>query len=490
MPVYVVELDGKQYDIEGDRPPNEAEARAVVQDFTSKYGGAQSAEFLHSPRPAFSPEHTDSIGPAPWYQQHNIPGTNVELPFSVEDAAEALPAAVGTGAALLATKNPGVAGTVGGMTGEAARQLFRRAVGAPAATGVAQRALHLDPNSPEAAAAGLGGEALAGVAGGVVSKGAKALSGVATDSAERAIVRDILGGARTEREIMEAPRLAKRAQAAGIIKKWTQKGRLATAQSALNTATADAAAKTNAARAAGATVEAGPVLDAIQNELPSSIPGPVGMPRRAAGAERRAASRVLNDEIDAVINTGGGPTGTAVPLDVTFGEIDALDAQLEAMYRRGALDPALGKSATKAGVDSWRAQLHAALPEVADARLTKHELITITEMMKRHLAERFSARGAGHPVAGVAGSAAVGRYSPASASLFSAVAGKLAPLTIPGRQIAAKLLSGGAKTAQLWVRAADLAGLNKTIEDQIKDIERNRRAQQALQTQAQGVIAP
>lgn len=32
--VYTVELDGKQYDIEGDRPPTEAEARAAVQSFT------------------------------------------------------------------------------------------------------------------------------------------------------------------------------------------------------------------------------------------------------------------------------------------------------------------------------------------------------------------------------------------------------------------------------------------------------------------------
>jgi hypothetical protein len=31
--VYTVELDGKQYDIEGDRPPTEAEARQVVQSF-------------------------------------------------------------------------------------------------------------------------------------------------------------------------------------------------------------------------------------------------------------------------------------------------------------------------------------------------------------------------------------------------------------------------------------------------------------------------
>lgn len=30
MPIYTVEIDGKQYDIEGDRPPSEAEARAAV----------------------------------------------------------------------------------------------------------------------------------------------------------------------------------------------------------------------------------------------------------------------------------------------------------------------------------------------------------------------------------------------------------------------------------------------------------------------------
>lgn len=35
MPIYTVELDGKQYDIEGDRPPNEAEARAAIGAFAS-----------------------------------------------------------------------------------------------------------------------------------------------------------------------------------------------------------------------------------------------------------------------------------------------------------------------------------------------------------------------------------------------------------------------------------------------------------------------
>ena len=34
MPTYTVELDGKQYDIEGDRPPTEEEAREAIGSYS------------------------------------------------------------------------------------------------------------------------------------------------------------------------------------------------------------------------------------------------------------------------------------------------------------------------------------------------------------------------------------------------------------------------------------------------------------------------
>src|SRR5574341_209675 len=430
----------------------------------------------------------EAIGEPPIYQRRRIPGTSIDLPFSLEDVAEALPAAAATGAAFLGTRSPVAAAAAGSAAGEAGRQLLRRGMGAAAATGMVQRATGMDPDSPEAAVAGFVGEATLGATRPRVARLLRGAAGGAEHSAERAVVRDILGGARTEREIEEAPKLAKRALAAKLLRSSTTRGRLARAEAALGKATATADVETRAARQAGTLVEAEPVLTAIQGELPASIPGS-GVARKATRAERNAVLKVLDDELSAIVNTGGrSATGTAVPADVALGEIKALDAQLDAMYRRGALDPALGKAGVKAGVDAFRVQLRAVLPELADARLEKHELIMITEMLERQLGEQFTARGAVHPAAGVLGAAAIGRPAPAAARAASAIAGMTAPLTIPARYLFAKLAAGGANTAQLWLRAANLFGLNRTTEQEIRYRERNRRAQRALRQQAEGVV--
>src|SRR5574341_145134 len=405
----------------------------------------------------------EAIGEPPIYQRRRIPGTSIDLPFRLEDVAEALPAAAATGAAFLGTRSPVAAAAAGSAAGEAGRQLLRRGMGAPAATGMVQRATGMDPDSPEAAVAGFVGEATLGATGARVARLLRGAAGGAEHSAERAVVRDILGGARTEREIEEAPKLAKRALAAKLLRSSTTRGRLARAEAALGKATATADVETRAARQAGTLVEAEPVLTAIQGELPASIPGS-GVARKATRAERNAVLKVLDDELSAIVNTGGrSATGTAVPADVALGEM-------------------------KAGVDAFRVQLRAVLPELADARLEKHELIMITEMLERQLGEQFTARGAVHPAAGVLGAAAIGRPAPAAARAASAIAGMTAPLTIPARYLFAKLAAGGANTAQLWLRAANLFGLNRTTEQEIRYRERNRRAQRALRQQAEGVV--
>lgn len=52
MPIYTVEIDGKQYDIEGDRPPSEQEARSAVGVFAAAQGGGPSSS---APRRAATP---------------------------------------------------------------------------------------------------------------------------------------------------------------------------------------------------------------------------------------------------------------------------------------------------------------------------------------------------------------------------------------------------------------------------------------------------
>lgn len=408
-------------------------------------------------------------------------GTEQEGFENLMELAPAIGAAAGTAVA------PGPGSVAGGTAGEAARQLFRRMTGKPQATGVMQRAFNLDPNSPEAAAAGLAGETTAGVMGAGASKLLKWLSGAHLKSATRSIIRDLLGGARTERQIEEAPRLAARAQEEGIVglRGFTQEARKKQAEKALADATAKTAIETQKAVQAGADIEAMPVLDAIQGEIPTLTPG--GMVRKASMPERRAALKVLDDELNAVASTGRGPTGTRVPVETVLDEIKALDDQLEAMYRRGAMDPALGKKATKAGVDAFRVALRNELPELADARLRKHDLIMITQMLADVQKSGFTARGMEHELAGTAGAAAVGRYGPAGSALFARAARGLAPLTIPGKQLLAKLLAGGADTAQLWVRAADMYGLADDT-DTVAAAERRYRAAESLKDKGEAAI--
>lgn len=431
-----------------------------------------------------------TIRATPWYQQRiQLPemlrGTISELP-SAEEAAEWLPAAAATAATMLATRNPGAAATAGGVAGEAARQLLRRAVGEPAAPGLVQEALGADPDSPRAALAGLAGEAAAGRLGALATRALRSGAGGLERSAEKGIINSTLGGAGTEREVAEASALAKRAQAAGIVSKWTHRGRLARAEEALVPARAEAEALTKAARARGTLVEGGPVLSAILDEAPSRIPaGPGGpsMERLAAAPERRAVNKVAEDTFNVLGNTGGGATGSAVPVDVALGEIEAADKLLKPMYKRGALDPAHGKTALQEGRTAWSEQLRAADKELADARLKKHELLTIKEMLQDMVDAEWNTRHS-HEAAAVAGSASVGRLGPAAATIAKAVADKSSPITVPMRQILAKALSGGAHTAQIWLRALDQYG----DDDAVRTAERNHKAQRALQSQAEGVV--
>jgi len=62
--VYTVEIDGKQYDIEGDRPPTEAEARAAVQSYKpepaiAKQAGAPGPQWPGAAR--LTPENKQGV---------------------------------------------------------------------------------------------------------------------------------------------------------------------------------------------------------------------------------------------------------------------------------------------------------------------------------------------------------------------------------------------------------------------------------------------
>lgn len=428
----------------------------------------------------------ESISATPWYQQHVIPGTNVESPISVEGAAEALPAAYATAAAMAATKHPGVAGTVGGMAGEVARQMFRRAVGASAAPGVVQEGLGLDPNSPEAAVAGLAGEGAAGVSGALLSK----LLRVFGRGAERGALKDVLRliQPRNAREIARAPQLAERAVAEGVIPPGSSRPtQIARAQKALDSATAEAERLKAEAIGRGQKVEAGPVLGTAIDEVPPMLP--TGTPRRIDRAERMAAVRNAEDANDVILSRGGGLTGSEVPIEVAIGEREALDKALTAMYEAGRDKPALGKRPVQATVDAWRSAIADADPTLGKANLRRSDLITITEILKEQEAKSILPQ-RGEAAAAALGAGAVGRMSvPAMFGLRTLVENpRFASLSRVGKALATKVFNGGAKTAQLWIRAADLSGLDEDTDTAIKQAERNRRAQRALRIGAEGVV--
>src|SRR5262245_9484055 len=81
----------------------------------------------------------DTIRPTPPLEQGikiplPTPGLNYELPFSTVDLMEAIPGIGGTVGAALSGGSPAGAG-LGATAGEAGRQLLRRLVGYPAASG-------------------------------------------------------------------------------------------------------------------------------------------------------------------------------------------------------------------------------------------------------------------------------------------------------------------------------------------------------------------
>lgn len=441
-----------------------------------------------APAEEYSPSVMDLTagGPSAMRTKPDVPSRGEAL----EELADLLPAA---GAAVGGIAGGGAGAIPGAAIGESVRQLGRVAAGLPQAPGITQSVLGMDPDSPDAAIAGFAGESLAGSAGALSSKLLNALADASSKSALRSIVRNLLGGARNPMQAEEAVKLARRAQAEGITSPlggMSMESRLARAKAAKEAANSESEFLTHEAIARGETVESLPVLEAIERASPSPLPG--GRTARVTAAETKAAGKAWSDTADALFSGPmHGPTGTAVPVERMVGEIDRLNDVLETMYERGALKPAKGLKTSKAAVEAARAELRKVVPEVADARLRQHELITITNMIDDAIKSGFL-RGGGQrmELAGGAGAAAVGRFGPLASGIAGKVALAAAPLTVPARQLAAKILSGGADTAQLWMRVADLYGWRDLDSDPGKEAERNRKAQDALRGAAEGIITP
>lgn len=485
MPIYTVEIDGRQYDIEGSRPPSEQEARQAVGAFQ------QSAA-----QPAAPTQPPASIRPTPLHQRR-IPILSELLQgsgpdrggTSIEDLVEAIPAAGATAAGFLATRNPVAASAAGATAGEAVRQLFRRAVGSPQATGLVQQGLGLDPNSPEAAAASFGGEGLASLAGGGIAKLLRALSGATGRSAQRSVLNILQarGNEGAARGPIEEMRLARVATDEGVVP--AGRGRqvmLDRAREALSGARARATALTAEGTAAGRTVNADPVFQSALAEIP---PTPGGFVPRTGQPQRAAAEAAADDVLDLMASRGS----SQVPLETAIAERQRLDGLLETMYKAGRDAAPESKAAVQSSADAWRRAIGESYPELGAANLRLSDLIKITQMMEESLANvTRSGAAVGGGEAAAVGAGAVGRLSiPAMLGARAlTTAGPFASLSAAGKRVAAKLFEGGARSAQLWVRAANIWGLDEPADDPARIADRNLRARRALNQQAQGVVAP
>jgi hypothetical protein len=438
------------------------------------------------PSNGFGLSKAEGISELPSYQKP-LHYYGIELP-SAEQFVEAIPAAAATGAGLLATKNPVLAGAAGSVAGESARQLLRRLMGAPAATGVAQQAFKLDPNSTEAAAAGLAGEGAAGAIGGISQRLLNYLSKASGRSANRWIV-DLLRP-RGERETADAVRLAAMARSEGIVPAFSGAAEQASrAAGVLAPASAEAKRLMSEGVKRGTTVEAAPVFQSALDEIPARLPGG-GLP--ATGQpERRAARLVAEDALNTIAAVGQGPAGTQVPLEAAVSERTRLDSLLKAMYDRGGTEAPVAKQAIQSSADAWRKAIADSYPELGAANKRMSDLITIQDMLQRAAkqAERGGAAGAGSE-AGAVGAAAAGRLS-----IPAMVAAKMGLMSAPGASAMSaamsafsKMTAAGMPASQAVAHITDLLGAGIERPDAVA--RRRRAAAEALRAQGEGVTTP
>ncbi len=392
------------------------------------------------------------ISPLPSYQKDIPLWGDTRLPFSVEGVAEALPAGVATLAALLTTRSPTVAGVVGGAAGEAGRQVLRRVVGAPAATGVTQRALGLDPDSPEAAVAGVAGEATAGVAGGMAERFFRGARNFLRKSELRSLM-NILQPSKA-RDVAKWRQLGNRMVKEGVAPAGSSRTtQLARAERALGESSADRASIEAGLK--GSEVPVDDVVNRVVGEIPEMLPS--GAPSRVGAVPRRAAERSASDVLDVIEATS--PRGTTVPFEVAQKEKRRLDKLLERLYEGGRENVPATLRPTKVAADAWRHTISEAFPDLGTANLRESELLTITRLLKGALekAEFQGGLGVASQEAAAFGAGSVGRMSvPAMVAAKAGVtSGPFASLSAAAKRTMNKLLAAPQHTSQAWVRVAD-----------------------------------
>ena len=393
-----------------------------------------------------------------------------------EGALEVAPAVGGTAGAALGAA-PGAA--LGAAGGEAVRQIGRRALGQPSATGLIQRATGMDPDSPAAAATGIAAEAALGGSAEKIAQAMRWASGALGDWARRSrwgLVRR----AANPRDEAKFAELTSRLESEDIAPAFSGRAeQVSRAERRL----ADARATREAVEAshAGGTVNAEPVLQRAVDYIPEKLPG--GEIPQVGGGARSAARRVAEDVETSLRSIGGG--GYDVPLPKAMAEKRRWDDILSDFYAKGRTEPSPQLKPSQNAADAWRGAIADAYPDLGAANMRESELITIARLLKemQGLEARGTAGAAGQVAAGI-GAGAAGRTGvPASIFARMGVGGpRVTSLTARGEALLGRLLADPAGQ-QAYIRMAQLAAFDP-------DAIRRRREAEKLLAQGEGVTQP
>ena len=397
---------------------------------------------------------------------------------SIEQGLENAPV---LGGALGALAGPGGA-IAGAAIGESGRQLTRRAAGLPASTGLVQRLLDLDPDSPEAAISGLGAETLIGPVAHVGSKVLKAASKFMDESSLRSLIHLLKPVKQMDTE--NALELAAKLRESGIASPLsTRTGQIKKARAAL----ADASTKLDASKApyiaAGADLPTQSIHDKVLGAIPEVLPS--GNVPLTGAAERAASERAAYDVLDA---TGGD---TRMPLKTALSEKERTDRALRKMYIRGQVNVPVGAEYTKNAADAFRNAIHENFKDVGADMTSKSELLDINRLLRDALKQVKTAGTSASEAGASLGGAAAGRWSIPFINSFQKIvrSGPIASFSAFGKTLISKILDGGAEGAQLWMRISDQFNLDDESEggpkaERREDLDLRELAKSILDRQA------
>lgn len=366
------------------------------------------------------------VGPALLGGQENLEGA-LELAPAVGGATGGV---VGAGAGGIGAI-PGAA--LGATGGEALRQNVRRAAGLSASPGMIQRWLKLDPNSSEAAAAGLTAEGAAPVVAAGASKVLSAAGGVAERMGLRAL-KEILNPSKglDKKKAMDLAARMRDEGIGGTIS--SREEQIKRAGAALSDATTALEAEKNAAAAAGTEVSVDKVLEAAKKNIPPLLQS--GATPETGVAERNAAEKAYRDLTGDIGGRKTIPWGEALQIKERW------DDMLRPYYKRKAVTVPEAYEPIKNIADAWRDVLHKARPSAGEALSRKSDLITINSLLPESL-NRIQNKGAVDILS--RGLLRIPDSVLRSAGNFGPVAGTVSTVST----IAKRLLNAGGEAAKL-----------------------------------------